>query len=242
MYGEFAKWYDKMMLSVDYDSWSSYLDTFLKENKCRSVLECGCGTGNITVRLAKKGYDTIASDISEDMLMQTRTKMLKSGLRFPVIQQDMCSLSVHRCVDAVVSACDGVNYLTENPENFFSAAYRALRPGGILLFDISSKYKLSHILNNSSFCETGEDWAYICDCEYEEKSELLHMYLTCFTKENTLYRRFEEHHIQHAFSCENILKILRNIGFDPISCYRCFSRELPSDNDERIQFAAIRPF
>lgn len=241
MYHDFANWYDKMMNSVDYDEWASYLDAFLKKHDCRSILECGCGTGNITLRLARKGYNIIASDLSEDMLMQTRKKMQKAGFHFPVIQQDMCSVSLHKPVDAIISACDGVNYLAASPKLFFLSAYAALKPGGILLFDISSKNKLSVALNNTSFSETGEDWAYICDCEYSDQDSVLNMFLTCFVKENSLYRRFEEQHIQQAYSNDEIVLMLEQANFKTVHCYKCFSTLEPDETDDRIQFLAVKP-
>lgn len=240
MYNTFADWYDAMMRTADYDAWAEYLGSLLREHNCGSVFECGCGTGNISVRLAKKGFKLTASDISEDMLMVARNKMLRAGLRFPVICQDMRELETHKPVDAVVSVCDGVNYL-ESPDAFFAAAYRALKPGGVLLFDISSAYKLSETLKKTSFSDVDEDWAYICDCEYEKETSRLHMYLTCFVKDGTRYKRFEEHHIQYAYGNEQIMDKLRAAHFDPVGCYACMTRNAPEEDSERIQFVAVKP-
>ena len=68
----------------------------------------------------------------------------------------MQSLSVHKPVSAITCACDGVNYLlsTEDAQKFFTCANRALKDEGLLLFDISSAYKLEKILGGQTF---GED-------------------------------------------------------------------------------------
>ena len=78
------------------------------------------------------------------MLAAAQEKMRRMGLRIPFVQQDMRALRTHRKMDAVVCCCDGVNYLT-GPDDlgaFFRSAHACLRDGGLLLFDVSSAYKL----------------------------------------------------------------------------------------------------
>ena len=48
-YSAFAAGYDRMMADVDYDGWANYIDGFLREAGAKSVLECACGTGSLTV-------------------------------------------------------------------------------------------------------------------------------------------------------------------------------------------------
>ena len=59
MYGDFAGMYDPLMKDVDYDSWAEYLLRFLGAEKLR-VTDCACGTGEITLRLARAGHETVA--------------------------------------------------------------------------------------------------------------------------------------------------------------------------------------
>ncbi|MFR7852514.1 MAG: methyltransferase domain-containing protein [Christensenellales bacterium] len=67
MYGDFAGMYDPLMKDVDYDSWAEYLLRFLGAEKLR-VTDCACGTGEITLRLARAGHIMTGVDISGDML------------------------------------------------------------------------------------------------------------------------------------------------------------------------------
>ncbi|MDF2589361.1 MAG: Methyltransferase type 12 [Anaerocolumna sp.] len=69
-YTGFAQVYDIFMDNVPYDEWTEYLTNLLKEYGIASglILELGCGTGNVTRRLADKGYDMIGIDYSEEML------------------------------------------------------------------------------------------------------------------------------------------------------------------------------
>ena len=127
-YSAFAAGYDRMMGDVDYDGWAEYIDGFLRAAGAKSVLECACGTGSLTVRLARKGYAMTGADLSEDMLMAARQKALDAGLRFlPFVCQDMRRIALHKPVDAVVAACDGVGLLPggiQHPETGRSAPLR----------------------------------------------------------------------------------------------------------------------
>lgn len=137
-YGGFAALYDPLMQDVDYDGWAGYLASFLPPGGM--IADCACGTGAITIRLARKGFSMIGVDISPEMLEQAASKARKAGLRIPFVCQDMARLQLHRPCQGIVCACDGVNYLDnlEDVEAFFSAAHRGLCPGGWLLFDVSS--------------------------------------------------------------------------------------------------------
>ncbi len=238
-YSAFAAGYDRMMEDVDYDGWANYIDGFLKEAGAKSVLECACGTGSLTVRLGRKGYTVTGSDLSEDMLMVARQKALDAGLRFlPFVCQDMRRMVLHKPVDAVISACDGVNYLLDGAEDFFRAAHRALRPGGLLLFDVSSAYKLSAVLANNTFAAAGSDWAYIWENQYHPRLARVDMVLTGFLKQGTLYARFEEHHSQRAYTEEELRTSLESCGFGDVQVYEAFTRSAPGAASERLQFTA----
>ena len=238
-YSAFAAGYDKMMSDVDYDGWANYIDGFLRESGAKRIFECGCGTGNLTVRLGRMGYSVTGSDISEDMLMIARKKALDAGLRFlPFVRQDMRQLAIHKPVDAIISVCDGINYLLEGVEDFFCAAYKNLKKDGLLLFDVSSFYKLSVLLRNNTFAAEGEDWAYICENLYHPHLNQLDMLLTGFLKRGTTYARFDERHIQRAFTETELKSALEKSGFRDIRVYEAFTRKRPSDTADRLQFAA----
>ena len=128
-YGGFAALYDPLMQDVDYDGWAGYLASFLPPSGM--IVDCACGTGAITIRLARKGFSMIGVDISPEMLEQAASKARKAGLRIPFVCQDMARLQLHRPCQGIVCACDGVNYLDnlEDVEAFFSAAHRGYVPG-----------------------------------------------------------------------------------------------------------------
>lgn len=143
---KFAEVYDIFMDNTDYDAWANYIISLLPTDfpKGARIFECGCGTGALTLRLNKAGYDVTGSDISRDMLEVAAEKSRRCGQKTKFICMDMRRIELHRPVDCIIAACDCVNYLTsrEDVEKFLLTAFNGLRPGGILLFDVSSRYKL----------------------------------------------------------------------------------------------------
>lgn len=238
MYEDFAAIYDPLMRDVDYDGWANYIAGFLPEGRL-SIADCACGTGNIALRLARLGHSVTGLDLSPDMLRIAAEKARQAGLRVPFVCEDMRALSLHRPVDVVTACCDGVNYLAslEDVSRFFLAAREALKPGGLLLFDVSSEYKLSRVLGNNTFAEDDGERAYIWQNSYDDNTRLVSMELSFFVKEGALYRRFTEEHTQRAHSEAELLALLSDAGYEA-SAYDAFTKDPTREESERIQFAA----
>ncbi|MCD7883058.1 MAG: methyltransferase domain-containing protein, partial [Lachnospiraceae bacterium] len=78
-YESFARVYDLFMSDTPYDEWCEYLHCLLLGCGVADglVLELGCGTGQMTGRLSRLGYDMIGVDNSVDMLEIAREKQLE---------------------------------------------------------------------------------------------------------------------------------------------------------------------
>ncbi len=243
-YTGLAKVYDALMQDVPYEEWAQYLQGFLQRHglTCAAIADCACGTGEISVRLAEFGHRVTGIDRSEAMLFEAGEKARQKGLTIPFVQQDMKNFRLHRRMDAIVCACDGVNYLLSGTEvrSFFSCAHAALKPGGLLLFDVSSRYKLAHVLGGNTFGEAEEGCAYLWKNSYDSASRLCEMLLTGFIKKGALYERFDERHIQRGHSVKELSAWLEGAGFTDIQAYEAFTLDTPGKECERIQFAAVR--
>lgn len=228
-----------MMHDVDYDAWTDYINVFLcAHGNIHTILDCACGTGNITLRLANKGYTMTGVDLSEEMLMCAQEKARNMGLRIPFVRQDMRKLSLHKPVDAIICTCDGVNYLRGmgDLQAFLQAARQALKPGGLLLFDVSSAYKLEHILGNRQYFEDSEAYTYLWTNSYDRKKRDCELSLTVFAREGKQYTRYDELQYQHAFTQAEIETALASCGFSEIRAFAAFSEEIPQEDTERMQF------
>ncbi len=245
MYENFAYVYDRMMEDVDYVEWADYIEKlFCHYNvKPRDIADLACGTGNMTILMAERGYNVIGIDQSHDMLSVAQEKARKKGLSIPFVCQDMRDIELHRCVDAVTIMCDGINYIVEDDDLdlVFSGIFAMLKPGGLLLFDISTYYKLSSILGNNIMVDDDPDISLIWQNYFDEENSICTMDLTFFVREGSHYRRFDETHVQKAYKSQEIIKMLRQKGFENVNCYKHSTFETPNNRDQRILFGAQKP-
>lgn len=244
-YGAFAELYDLLMDDFDYPAWARYyLELIAREGvRPKTMCDCACGTGSLSVPFAARGIRLTGVDISAEMLEVAAQKARKNGVQAMFVCQDMCKLALPRPVEALVCGCDGVNYLLneERLEAFFSAAFRALKPGGVLAFDISSAYKLEHVLGNGFFGEERDEVAYLWSNTYDADKRTVRMDLTFFREEQSgLYRRFSEAHTQRAHMPEEIIRALEKCGFANIKIYGDRTFEAPKSDELRIHFTAVR--
>ena len=112
-YTDFAEVYDTFMDNVPYEKWADYIADRLARAGIRDglVLELGCGTGTLTQLLARRGYDMIGVDRSEEMLAVAAQKAAEEGLDILYLEQDMQSFELYGTVRAAVCVCDSLNYL-----------------------------------------------------------------------------------------------------------------------------------
>lgn len=234
------------MSEAPYDDWMTFTEKCMKQYNVypQSVVDLGCGTGEITIRLAKKGYSVTGVDISAEMLAVAQQKSHQAHEQIRWIQQDIRHLEGFSDIDLFVSFCDVVNYITNKTDVgvLFQRIYDSLRPGGLFIFDVHSLHYVRHDLQNRTFTEDREEFVYIWDCEATENDgEMIH-YLTFFyeTEKTNLYHRVDEVHRQRTFPASDYEQLLKNAQFRKIDIYSDFSleKQFLEKNSERIFFVA----
>lgn len=246
MYDDFAGVYDTLMDDYDYDTWCAHYIALMSlgEKKPVRIAECACGTGSLSVRFASGGLTVTGIDLSNAMLRRAEEKARKWGVQAAFVRQDMRKLTLTRRVDAVLATCDGVNYLTTGSDvmAFFRAAYDALKPGGMLCFDCSSRHKLETVMGDSFFGEERDGIAILWQNRLNRDSHVLEMDVTFFVREEDgRYRRFREQHHQRAHSQEELSAWLSEAGFQQINCFGEMRMDAPCADDLRIHYTAIKP-
>lgn len=147
-YTSLAAVYDRLMGDVDYAAWADSIEARFQKfapGRVHSLLDLACGTGSVTVEMARRGYDMIGIDLSEDMLAAARAKC--DGERFAhkvlLIRQDMAEFELYGTVDAIVCCLDSLNYLPSVSalRRTFEHAHNYLEPDGLFLFDMNTPKK-----------------------------------------------------------------------------------------------------
>jgi len=268
-YSAFAYVYDELMDNVPYDDWAEYLIGLLKENGVAEGLVCelGCGTGQLTRRLAAAGYDMIGIDLSEEMLDVAREQ--EYGAYEPegdadeeditteptilYLQQDMREFELYGTVSAVVSICDSMNYMTTDEDllKVFRLVNNYLDKDGVFIFDMNTEYKYKELMGDTTIAENREEVSFIWENLYDEEKRLNEYCLTLFTKAETeeeeeeeeeedapLYEKYEEVHLQRAYPLEEVKRMLAEAGMTFVAAYNVLTHETPGPECERMYIVA----
>ena len=238
-YGEFAKIYDELINEdINYDEMVDCILRICNENNIEfnDYLDRACGTGKVTVRIAKHFKNIYGVDLSEDMIREAVDKLKSERIKGKIICQDMTELSLNRKFDLITSVLDSTNYVTdiEGLKNYFKGVYEHLKDDGLFIFDVNSYYKLSEILGNNIYTYSEEDVFYTWENVFED--DLLSMFLTFFVKKGELYERFEEEHLERAYKESQLESILEELDFKVINKFDGYSNDNVQANSERIVY------
>ena len=242
-YDGFAGIYDLLMDDYDYPAWADYYMKLLGADRqpLASLCDCACGTGSMTLEFAGRVSKVTGVDISREMLELASRKARQRGVQARFVCQDMAKLELPRPVDALTCACDGVNYLTTDARlgAFFRAAHAALKPGGALAFDVSSAYKLRHVLDGQFYGEERDEAAYLWQNRLD--GDILTMDISFYIRQDDgLYRRVTETHRQRAYEPEQLVQALTAAGFSDIQVYGDRRFAPPAADEQRLHFSARR--
>ena len=110
---------------------------WLPKNKDARLLELCCGTGRLTLPIAKDGYNISGVDITSSMLEQAKVKASEAGLEVEFIEADIRTLDLPEKYDLIFIPFNSIHHLYKNDDLFkvFNAVKNHLKEGGLFLFD-----------------------------------------------------------------------------------------------------------
>lgn len=236
MYNDFSMFYDDFAYDIPYDKFKKYYEKIFRKFgiKPQIVLDMCCGTGTLTSLMAEN-YDMIGIDSSVTMLDIAKNKD-ESG-RILYLCQSMEDFELYGTVDCAYSSLDSVNYLLSDDalEKHFKLMHNYLIPGGLYIFDISTKYKFKNVLSDNVFTDETENAVFVWQNDYDGIYNT--MYLDIFKKEEDgRYERISEIHTEKAYSVSDIKKTIKKCGFEFIGAYDEFTFNPPKKTSQRIFF------
>ena len=242
-YEYLAGCYDRFTADVDYTAWADYLEKHFSRSKLpiHTVLDLACGTGSLTCELARRGYEMIGSDLSEEMLALAAEKARDvDGIPPIFLHQAMEDLDLYGTIDACVCCLDRVNYVTRPKllARAFQRVHTFLMPGGLFLFDINTPDKLRG-LDGQLFMDEDEDTCCIWRADYSPRRRICTYGMDLFFREDgDLWRRMEEVHEEYAYEPDELERMLRQAGFRHIRQYGERKMRAPKPGEQRIFFTA----
>jgi hypothetical protein len=148
-------------------------------------------------------------------------------------------------VDSVISFCDCVNYLLEEKDirSAFARTYNGLKDGGTFLFDVHHPNTLLRYDAEQPFVLDEREVSYIWTCDLDERRMEIEHHLSIFARDNqdpTVYRRFEETHVQRGYEPEWMKVELVKAGFRDVKCYADFEWMEAGQDASRLFYVAIK--
>lgn len=246
-YERFAYLYDELMQDAPYDEWVRFVKEKLVQHKVngKSLLDLACGTGELSVRFAKEGFNVTGVDLSSDMLSVAQAKSQEEGLSLSFFEQNMTQLEGHGTYDIIGIFCDSLNYLQteEDVIHTFSNVFQHLQMDGIFIFDVHSIYKISEVFINQTYAMTEEHLSYIWNSFAGDYPNSVEHELSFFVLDEMTgkYDRFDELHCQRTYSAQQYTNWLKAAGFELLEISADFEDAPPQPNSERIFFIAKKP-
>jgi SAM-dependent methyltransferase len=190
---EDAEFYDLEFSGRDFE-----IPFYLKHARLAQgpVLDIACGTGRLTLPIARAGIDTMGLDVSRPMLEQARRKAAAEGLKIEWIEQDCRKMNLPRKVGLAFMATNALQHLLDRESvlAFLQSARRLLQPGGTLILDVFNPdlTRLDrppghrHFHKNISSA-TGDNIRVEVETRYDSPSRVLHFDLF-YLREGQLVR------------------------------------------------------
>lgn len=211
IYESLANYYDALVKDDEATlKWCNFVE---KNAKGKKVLELACGSGEISNELLKRGYDILATDISESMLSKLKQK-------YPYIktkQLDMNDFKLDDKFDTIICFCDSINYLSDY-RSMFRNVYDSLVTGGIFMFDMHSEDRLEEF--KEMFIEEG----YILNVPYQwtiiSNENMIHQHFAFYQEDGII----QEQHVQYVFKPQEVIDELKKLNFK-IKIYTDFDQE-----------------
>ena len=248
--------YDKLNKEIDYAAWADFIehcfDRFLPARPSL-VLDLACGTGSMTLELARRGYDMIGIDGSEDMLSEAFSRAFDTpGILW--LCQDMRSFELYGTVGAVTCCLDSLNYLLESDDllRTLRTVHNYLDPDGLFLFDMNTPYKFNHVYGDNAYV-LEDELVFDEGTEEEERISIYCGWQNSFCRESGIcdfdlsifeslpdgtYRRSDEHQRERCYSLDTVTSLLSEAGFSLLGIWADDRQSPPNENTERWHFAA----
>lgn len=243
IYSKLAPLYDVLMGDVDYESWADFIDDIMQTHHKNpvDVLEIACGTGSVIISLGElECYNLTGTDLSPSMIEVAKQKAADFEVNVDFAAKSFAQLDYENQFDCVYSVFDSVNYLHTHEEmlEMLKNVERALKPGGIFIFDFStpknSIQSVEHL--NEAEGERG-NFRYYRTSQYHPHSRI--HYNTFEIDEldpstKKIIHTYKETHQQRAYTLNEMLSILEQTSYHQLAKYDGFDLVEATENSARV--------
>lgn len=242
-YEKLAASYDRLTEDIPYAEILAFYRGIHRQYgvKPASAVDLACGTGSMAILLAGEGLEVTAVDRSEEMLTVAYGKAMELENPPYFVRQKLQQLRLPKPVDLAVCCLDGMNYITEPAElrTVLARVYKALKPGGLFIFDVNTEAKLS-ALDGRIFVDEDDEVFCLWRADYDPDSRICSYGMDIFRRQGRLWERSAEEHLEYAYRLDELTEWLREAGFTDVRVFADRKPEAPAPDEQRVFFAARR--
>jgi len=205
------------------------------------LLDVACGEGSFALSMAKSGWQVTGIDQSEEMLRLAKHRAKQAQAPITFIKHDMRFLDFSDEFDLATCWFDSLNYMltTDDLQSTFNNIARALKPGGWFLFDMNTTYGLAvHWQKEKCYVQQETpDLLELHRTDYDFENHIATLNITWFVREGQIWQKFEEEHLERAFSIQEIVNCLEYAGLSVVNKFGGIRHQRPLQADSnRVWF------
>lgn len=184
-----------------------------------TVVDLGCGSGIWARALTDAGYSVLGVDASAAMLKIAR----RTAPRARFVRTSFVDAELPPC-DAVTAMGEVLGYQFDPRAGspaalraIFRKVYRALRPGGLFVFDLAEPGRDRSGRGRDGVPQTrawhAPDWTVTVRAVEDPRTQVLIREITTFHRHGKTWRRSDEVHRLRLHRAADVAAILRGCGF-----------------------------
>lgn len=183
----------------------SYAQTLIS-NDVKSVLDIGCGRGGLMEQLTLDNIESKGIDLSQVMVDEAKAKGLHAECIDVADEQEQ--------YDAAVAVFDVLNFMDDKAlEKFLDDVAKVLKPDGLFIADINTKYGFSAVAEGTMNAEDKNGFLSVDAVFDEDELRTIFTYFekaddTCYTKEQQMITQY--FHPLSFFRRKRPLKLIKH--------------------------------
>lgn len=237
------------MIAYYYDqlhTWGKEDDFFmelLQLTKAKKIADLGCGTGRVTIELAKAGYEVTGIDPNEEAVLRAQNKDNAQSVSWIIgDSQDLTT----NAYDAVIMTANVAQvFISEESWNsVLQDVFTALKPGGHFIFDARNpqakaweEWQKDETVDELQDVYTGDPLLYWDEYEgfdrnvftFYEKIKNVNTDITHEAKVQLIFRSYGE-----------ISSALEKAGFSTVNAYEDFKLQSVTDQAKSFIFHCVK--
>lgn len=215
LYNKLAKYADITYSNKNYQKEVEFiLQIFNKYDlKPKLIYDIGCGSGNHSKILLKRGYHVIGVDLNQGMINLAK----KNVPKLKVLKQDMRKLKLSKKGDCIITMFNAINHFSSYAdfEMMLNSYYQSLNRGGLVIFDTMftqegwiNKYHGAKTYLTENFLLAKVDHSLRLG---KNKGFIHQIYVVI--KGKTPAKFYQHHYENLIYDFNRMIKIIKTVGF-----------------------------